>query len=105
VAVTENPGDLPAPVLIAPHHYEISYSLALAAGELAEAMRALLNGAEVLDREYFESTWNELTAEIAAGIFLGVCEHFLPRPSNTTRVVIKLNVRREIAGVFLKLPR
>ena len=101
--VTKNPRDLPIPALIAPDNCEISYSLALAASELAEAMRALLNGAEILDWEYFESAWNGLAAEITTHMLLCVCEHFLPRPRDTTRVVIELNVRREIAGVLLKL--
>ena len=105
VTITKYPGDLPTPVLIAPHNHEISYPLTLAAGELAEAMGTLLNGTEVLDWEYFESAWNELAAEIAAHMLLCVCKHVLPRPSDTTRVVIELNVRREIGGVFLKLLR
>ena len=71
------------------------------AGELAEAMRAVLNGAEVLDWEYFESTWNEFTTEMSAHIFLCVCEHCLPPPSDTTilRGEFSEYLPLELAGV------
>jgi len=103
VTVTKNPGDLPVPVLIAPHDCEISDSLALATCKLAEAMRTLCNGSEVLDWGNLESARDELATEVAAHIFLCVGEHLLPRPSDATSVVVELNVRREIAGVHLKL--
>jgi len=105
MTVTKNPGYLPMSVLIVPHDYEISDSIALATSELAEAMRALRNGAEVFYWEDFESVWNKLTAEISAHILLCVSEHFLPRPSDATCVMIELNGWHEIAGVLLKLLR
>ena|SRR5688572_21815546 len=105
VAVTENPGDLPMPVLVAPHDHEIGDPVALAISELAEAVSALRNGAEVLDRENLESVRDKLTAEIAAHMFLRVREHVLARPGDTAIVVIELDVGREIAGVPLKLLR
>lgn len=103
MTVTENPGDLPMAVLIAPHNHEISDSLAFATSELAEAMRSLRNGTKILDWKNLESVWNKLTTKLATHIFCCVCEHLLPRPSDATSIVIELNVRREIAGVLLKL--
>lgn len=41
MTVTKDAGDLPTPALVAPHDREISDPLALATGELAEAMGAL----------------------------------------------------------------
>ena len=90
-------------VQIAPDNHEISDSLAFATGEWAEAMRSLLNGTKILDRKNLESVRNKLTTKVAAHIFCCVCEHFLARPSDAASVVIELNVRREIAGVLLKL--
>jgi hypothetical protein len=105
MTITKNSSYFPIPVLIVPHNNEISDSIALATSELAEAMRALLNGAEVFYREDFESVWHKLTAEISAHILLCVGEHFLPRPRDATCVMVELNVWHEIAGVLLKLLR
>ena len=101
--ITQHPRDLPMPVLIAPHHHEVSDPLAFVATELAEAMRPLLNGTKILDRKNLETVRNELATKVAARILFCVGEHFLPRPGDATRVVIELDVRREIAGVLLKL--
>src|SRR5688572_9660985 len=92
-------------VLIAPHDCEISDSLALAASELAEPMRALRNGAKVFNLENLESVRNKLTTKIATHILFCVCDHFLPRPSDATGVVIELDVGSKKAGVLLKLLR
>src|SRR5688572_28962997 len=105
VAVTEHAGDLPLPVLIAPHDHEIGDPVALATRELAEAMRALRNGAEVLDRENLERAGDQLPAEIATHMLFRVREHVLPRPGDAAIVVIELDIGHEIAGVLLKLLR
>ena len=103
MAVTENSRDLPSAALIAPHNYKISHALAVACFELAKAMYALCKGAEVLDRKNSQAARNKLATEFAACVFLSIGTHVLTHPSNATCVVIKLNIGREITGVFLKL--
>ena len=103
VTVTKNPGDLPMARPIAPHDHEISDSLAFATRELAEAMRSLRDGTKILNWKNLQSARNELTTKVATHIFRRVGKHMLPRPSDATGIVIKLNVRREVAGVPLKL--
>lgn len=68
-------------------------------------MYALFDGAEVFKCENFQATRNKLAAELTAHIFLGVCNHILTCPCDASGIVIKLDARGEIAGVFFKLSR
>ena len=50
VRIAEDPGYLPTSLLMPPHNYKLGDPVALTGRELAELMRALLDGSEILDR-------------------------------------------------------
>jgi hypothetical protein len=51
---------------VSPHDHKIGHAFAVAAPELAKAMHALSDGAEIPDRENPQAVRNKFSAEISA---------------------------------------
>lgn len=105
MAVAEYAGDRPGVTLVMPDDHEIGDAFAVAALELAEAVRPQFDGAEILDRIHPHAGGYELAAEMSADILARVGDHCIARPRHASGVVTKLDIGREIAGVLVELSR
>jgi len=103
MTIAEDSRNLPDLALASPDHCEVGEPFALATSDLAEAMAALRDGTEVLDRVNDQRARDQLACEMSARVLLCVREHVLPVPRDSTRVVIELDVFGEVAGMLLQL--
>ena len=104
VTITEHAGKLPFTILLAPNHGKVSQAFTRATRKLAEAVRALSNGAKTLDWINLQGSGHELATELAADIVARAREHILASPRHPAVVMVKLNVCRKVTGVLFELP-
>ena len=97
MAVAQHPGDFPSAARVAPQDGEIGKAFALACIRLAETMRALFDGSEILDGKNGKTAGNQLARELSASIPACVGEHVRTVPGDSAGVVIKLDVLGKIA--------
>jgi hypothetical protein len=88
-----------------PNNEEITYAEAFSSFYPTETVLTLLDGAISLDGENFKGTGNKFTLKFSTSVVLGIRNVVATGPRNAGLVVIKLNVWRKVAGMFLQLTR
>ena len=104
MTITEHAGKLPFAILLTPDHGEVSQAFARAARKLADAVRALCNGAKALDWIDIQGSGHELATKLAADILASARDHVLASPRDPADVMVELNVCRKVTGVLFELP-
>jgi len=86
------------PVLVLPDHHELRAAFAVAGRDLAEAVLAFLDRAEILDRVHLERPRNPFAADLVANVLPRVGYHRVAIEGGPATVVIELDSRRKVAG-------
>lgn len=105
MSITEHPSNHPSTVYVMPQDEEIAYAEAFSSFYPTETLLTLLDGAISFDGEDFKGTGNKLTPKFSTNVVLGIRNVVATGPRNSGLVVIKLNVRRKVAGMLLQLVR
>jgi hypothetical protein len=103
VPVTKDSGYLPSIGSLVPNDQKFAFAEAFAGFNLAECVMPFFDGTKSFDRKNLHGSGRKYTAEISADILASFLEILLPRPGNTTIVVVKLDVWIQKTCMLCKL--
>ena len=101
--VAEDPGYLPPLGSMVPNDQEFGLAEAFTGCDLAEGVMPLFDGPIPLDRKNRQASRRKHALEMTAHILARFLDVVLPRPSDTTLVVVELDVWIQITGMLFKL--